>query len=88
MINNLNKMGINQQAIQSQDQSQLPEQTFNSIQSFLVETVEEVENKDELNNLENLQELSTFFRKKLSGLQKQEEEFNDNVQIVVENDEQ
>jgi hypothetical protein len=42
----------------------------------------------ELENADSIQSIITTFKNKLTGLQKQEEDFNQNVQVVIESDEQ
>ena len=54
MIANLAKMGINEEALQSQDQNQRSDHIILSIQTYLVEAVDVIDRHDELDNLQNL----------------------------------
>lgn len=55
---------------------------------YLVHRVELVSEANNLDKVNDIQEISQNQKMKLVGLQKQEEEYNKNVQVVVESDEQ
>ena len=59
---------------------------FSGVLSFLQEKLES--SSDDLQSLTKLQEFINLYKNKIIGLQKQEEDFNNNVQVVVESDEQ
>ena len=59
---------------------------FSGVLSFLQEKLEA--SSDDLQSLTKLQEFINLYKNKIIGLQKQEEDFNNNVQVVVESDEQ
>ena len=56
--------------------------------AYLSGLSEVISHADEIKTLSQIQEIYTQQKTRLQGLQKQEEEFNKNVQVVVESDEQ
>lgn len=53
-----------------------------------MEKLEQVSDETDLARLDQIQEVYAASKQKLVGLQKQEEEYNKNVQVIVESDEQ
>ena len=79
---NLN-MVLNLDTMNLLDENQ---QDFSGVLGFLRDKLDA--DQDDLKNLSKLQEFITIYKNKIIRLQKQEEDFNNNVQVVVESDEQ
>ena len=78
MVKNLIEMGLNQ------DSTEIP---FEKVKTFLSLKVEEIDDISDLQKIEKLESLITQYKQRINGLKKQEQDFNDNVQVVVESDE-
>jgi hypothetical protein len=55
--------------------------------SHLVNKVELISHEDDVKKLSDIQDIYSSQKQRFEGLQKQEEEYNKNVQVVVEGDE-
>jgi chromosome segregation ATPase len=75
-------------------QSQLLDEDFNHVDivtnlvDHLLNKVDEVNSPLELKTVDQITQIQGSMRQKLVGLQKQEDEYNANVQVVVESDEE
>ena len=58
------------------------------IVEYLLQKVDSLDDPDDIKNLRQIEEVHSDQKNKMAGLQKQEEEYNKNVQVVVESDEQ
>lgn len=58
------------------------------IANYVVKKVDHLNSSDQLKSIGQIQETYSDQKQKLSALQKQEDEYNRNVQVVVESDEQ
>ena len=84
----LQKMGIENNLDEQTQKIDDMKKFTDKLAVYLVDQVDTLDDRSELKTLDQITELYTTQRSKLLGLQKQEEEYNKNVQVVVESDEQ
>ena len=84
----LQKMGIENNLDEQTQKIEDMKKFTDKLAVYLVDQVDTLDDRSELKTLDQITELYTTQRSKLLGLQKQEEEYNKNVQVVVESDEQ
>lgn len=93
MTFNLKEVGFDESEIELL-QSQILNDHFDldslasKITDYIVSKVEHLDGPHQLKTIGQIQELYSDQKSKLTALQKQEDEYNRNVQVVVESDEQ
>ena len=89
---NMTPIGLDDAALE-EVQSQVLQDEFDlasltsKLDSFLVGKVDQIASSLDIRTVDQIQDVSGQMKQKLLGLQKQEDEYNRNVQVVVESDE-
>lgn len=93
MVLFLEDMGLNEEAV-DEIQTQIMQDGYEEasyerkIVSFLIDKIDTVDTADDIEQISQIEDCNAQQKSKLIGLQKQEDEYNRNVQVVVESDEQ